>query len=91
MTANLLSRGDARTLVGIITDTTCGPKPGMDARCVRACVRTGAKYALYDGRQLYNLSNQEVGDKYAAQRVRIRGTLDESAGNVKVESVQPIS
>lgn len=91
ITASLLPREDARTFVGIITDTTCGPKPDMDAQCARACVRTGAKYALYDGRELYKLSNQEVGDKYAAQRVRIRGTLDESAGNVKVESIQPIS
>jgi hypothetical protein len=63
----------------------------MDAQCVRACVRTGAKYAFYDGRGLYNLSNQEVGDKYAAQRVRIRGTLDQAARDVKVESIQPIS
>lgn len=91
VTASLLPRESARTFVGIITDTTCGPKPDMDAQCVRACVRTGAKYALYDGRGLYNLSNQEVGDRYAAQRVRIRGTLDESARDVKVESIQPIS
>lgn len=90
--ANLLAREDVRTFVGIITDTICGPKPEMGAQCVRACVRTaGAKYALYDGHKLYSLSDQEVADGYAAQRVRVRGTLDAAAGALKVDSIQPIS
>ena len=92
MTANLLPRDDARTFVGVITDTICGPKP-MDAQCVRTCVRSGAgaKFALYDGQQLYSLTDEDVADRYAAQKVRITGTLDAIAGALKVDSIQPIS
>lgn len=92
MTANLPPHDDGRAFVGIITDTICGPKP-MDAQCVRTCVRSGAgaKYALYDGEKLYRLADDSVADRYAAQKVRIRGTLNGTAGTLKVDSIQPIS
>lgn len=90
ITANLLPRDDAHGFVGTITDTTCGPKP-MDAQCVRICVRSGAKYALYDGEKLYNLTDQEAADRYAAKKVRVTGTLDATANALKVDSMQPIS
>ena len=90
ITANLFPRDAARGFIGTITDTTCGPK-SMEAQCVRNCVRSGAKYALYDGQKLYNLTDQGMADRYAAQKVRITGTLDATAGSLKVDSIQPIS
>ncbi len=90
MTAHLPPPGGGRAFVGIITDTICGPKP-MDAQCVRSCVRSGAKYALYDGQKLYNLTDQETADRYSARKVRITGTLDATANSLKVDSMQPIS
>ncbi len=96
MTANLASlNDDTGTFIGTITDTICGPKP-MDAQCVRTCVRSGAgaRYALYDGQRLYNLTEhdeQGLVARYAAQRVKIRGNLDGTAGSLKVVAIQPIS
>ncbi len=87
----VLSPVDSRTFTGVITDTVCGATPGMDAGCIRACVKSGsgAKYALFDGKQLYTLSDQLTPEKYAGQQVRIVGVLDAQGGGLKVESIKP--
>src|SRR5579864_4043542 len=73
-----------RTFIGVITDSMCsaadhapmrmGP---TDAECVAACVSEhDATYVLYDGRHMYELSDQKTPEKLAGQKVRITGTLD---------------
>jgi hypothetical protein len=81
-----------QTFTGVITDSMCGPdhsamnlKP--DSACVKACVRYGAKYALWDGKTLYILSDQKTPEQFAGQRVKITGTYDAAAKLLKVNSM----
>lgn len=73
----------AQVFTGVITDTMCGAShkamgASDDARCVRTCVKMDKryKYALYDGKNVYALSDQVSPEKFAAAKVRITGTLD---------------
>jgi hypothetical protein len=84
-----------QTFVGTITDNMCpmanhtqmqmGP---TDAECVKACVAAhGAAYVLYDGKKTYELSDQTTPEKFAAQRVRVVGTLDAKTNKIAVQSI----
>ena len=88
-----MAAGAPRTFTGVITDTMCGAdhshmgiKP--DSKCVRECVRSGSKYALWDGKKLYTLSDQQTPEKFAAERVKITGTLFEKTGIIKVDKIE---
>jgi len=85
-----------QTFTGIITDDMCG-KAGhsqmrmgpTDADCTIACISAhGATYVLYDGREVYTLSDQRTPEQFAAQRVRVRGTLDAKTKTIQVESIR---
>jgi len=66
---------------GVVTDTMCGSSHkemnmGPDEKCVRECVKmdpTKWKYALYDGKETYVLSDQKAADKFAAKKVVVNG------------------
>jgi Protein of unknown function (DUF5818) len=84
-----------QTFTGTITDSDCpkvdhsqmqmGP---TDAVCVMACVsEDGAKYVLYDGKDVYTLSDQQMPEKFAAQKVRVVGTLDSKTKTIHVDSI----
>ena len=84
-----------QTFVGTITDNMCpmanhtqmqmGP---TDAECVKACVAAhGAAYVLWDGKKTYELSDQKAPEKFAAQRVRVVGTLDAKTNKIAVQSI----
>jgi len=47
-----------------------GHEHGADAQCVTACVKAGAKYVLYDGKEAYTLSDQKTPEQFAAKKVR---------------------
>lgn len=86
----------AATFTGVITDTMCGLDHAHmgatdNARCVRDCVKSGSKYkyALHDGKRMYVLSDQQTPEKYAAQKVRVTGVLNEKTGIIKVEKIEP--
>ena len=88
----LAAAAGPQTFTGVITDTMCGPdhsamglKP--DSKCVTACVKYGAKYALWDGKIAYVLSDQKGPEKFAGQKVKITGTYDAAARILKVESM----
>lgn len=84
-----------QTYTGIITDDICGRDghSGMrmgptDAECTVACVGAhGATYVLYDGKDVYALSDQRTPEKFAAQTVRVVGTLDVKTRTIRVESI----
>ena len=96
LAAAALSAGQGRqTFTGIITDDMCaagghaqmrmGP---TDAECTIACIGAhGAKYVLLDGKNVYALSDQRAPEKFAAQKVRITGTLDAKTRTIQVESI----
>jgi len=56
----------------IVTDSMCGSshknmKIDSDDRCVRSCVRAGAKYVLWDRRSAYVLSDQKAAERWAGK------------------------
>ena len=84
-----------RTFTGIITDDMCaggghaqmrmGP---TDAECTKACVMAhDAAYVLDDGKNVYTLSDQQTPEKFAAQKVRVIGTLDAKTKTIQVDSI----
>ena len=84
-----------QTFTGTITDNMCA-KAGhaqmrmgpTDAECTTACVSIhGATYVLYDGKEVYALSDQRTPEKFAGQKVRVTGTLDAKTKTIKVESI----
>ncbi len=80
-------------LAGVVTDSLCGQhhSAGSEAACVRSCVGRGAKYALYDGTSLYTLSDQRLGERFAARRVDVSGTLDRATKTLRVTAIKAVS
>ena len=85
-----------RTFTGTITDSMCANKAGhsamrmgpTDADCTKACVVShGATYVLYDGTDVYELSDQRTPEQYAGQKVRVTGTLDAKTKTIRVDSI----
>jgi len=93
--AGALTAADHQTFTGVITDTMCGKKHGMlpgqpDEKCIAACVKgSSSQYALYDGKAVLKLSDQKTPAKYAAQKVKVTGTLNEKTQTIKVVSIEP--
>jgi type 1 fimbria pilin len=93
--ASLSAVQGKQTFTGTITDNMCaranhsqmqmGP---TDAECVTACVSAhGATYVLYDGTNVYELSDQKTPEKFAAKKVTVTGTLDAKTKTIKVDSI----
>jgi hypothetical protein len=84
-----------QTLTGVITDTMCGVKHDMkahsDADCVKLCTKGSAQYALVDGEKVWRLSDQKGSANFAAQRVKVLGTLDEKNKFIKVVSIAAVN
>ena len=84
-----------QTFTGAITDDMCarGDHSGMrmgptDAECTIACVMVhGASYVLYDGKEVYTLSDQQKPEKFAGKKVTVTGTLDAKARTIQVDSI----
>jgi hypothetical protein len=92
--AGTLPAGTAsqRTFTGVVTDSMCGRNHAMmkvtpDSKCVTECVKAGTKYALFDGKNVYTLSDQKTPEQFAGQKVRISGTLYEKTKILKVDSI----
>ena len=86
-----------QTFTGTITDDMC-PKADhsrmqmgpTDAECARACADAhGASYVLYDGKNIYMLSDQRTPEKFAGQKVKVVGTLDPKTDSIQVDSITP--
>ena len=93
--AALAAAPATQTFTGTITDNMCargghsqmrmGP---TDAECTVACVGAhGATYVLFDGKDVYTLSDQRTPEKFAAQKVKVTGTLDAKTKTIQVESI----
>jgi hypothetical protein len=83
---------DQKTLTGVVSDAMCGQthmlKDKPAAECLRYCVKQETKYALVAGKNVYTLEGHEADlDKYAAQKVTVKGTL--KGETLAVESVLP--
>jgi hypothetical protein len=84
----------SETFTGVITDTMCGAKHTMvkdqpDDKCISMCVKGSSEYALFDGTNIYKLSDQSKPAKFAAQKVKINGTLNPKTNTIKLTSIEP--
>lgn len=83
------------TFTGVIVDAECarGGHTAMrmgptDAECAKACVLShDAAYVLDDGTSVYALSDQKLAERFAAQEVKVVGTLSPDSKTIHVESI----
>jgi Protein of unknown function (DUF5818) len=95
LVAALAAAPETRSFTGTITDDMCprGDHSQMrmgstDAECTLACISAhGAAFVLYDGQEVYALSDQKTPEKFAGQKVTVRGTLDAKTKTIQVESI----
>ena len=95
----LAAAQQSRTFTGVITETMCQKDHSMmktgqpDAKCIIDCVKAdkNVKYALHDGKNIYVLSDQQTPEKFAAQKVQVKGVLYEKTKIIKVESIEPLA
>jgi hypothetical protein len=90
----LAANAAPQTFTGAITDTMCGKDHAMmkvspDAKCVVECVKhdKNNKYALFDGKNVYALSDQKTPEQFAGKKVTVTGTLYEKTKILKVDSI----
>ena len=93
--AGLTGVASAETFTGIITDTLCGPSHSMMKnhpadQCVKMCAKGQYSYALFDGMNVIKLSDQKKLVQFAAQRVKVTGTLDPKTNTIKVSSIEAV-
>lgn len=89
----LFAAGTPETIIGVITDTMCGAKHTMmknkaDDECVRMCVKGSHDYALYDGKNLWKLSDQKTPARFMAKSVKLTGIPDPKTMSIKVTSIE---
>jgi hypothetical protein len=90
-----LAGGPPQTFTGTITDSMCVTNHAVmhvtpDAKCVHECVRSGngVKYVLYDGKNVYKLSDQQTPGQFAGQKVKVTGTLFAKTGIIQVAKIE---
>ncbi len=95
LTAALAAAAGKQKFTGSITDSMCaeadhsrmrmGP---TDAECTKACVSVhDAMYVLYDGKEVYTLSDQKTPEKFAGKKVTVTGTLDTKTKTIQVDTI----
>lgn len=93
--AATLTAGTVQTFTGVVTDSMCGHSHKAmgvtpDAKCVTGCVHADPsryKYALYDGKNVYVLSDQKIPAQLAARKVIVKGSLDSKTNTIRVASI----
>jgi hypothetical protein len=59
------------------------------ADCTRRCVnKFGASYVLVHNNDVYRLEQQAMAEKFAGQKVKITGTLEDSSKPIHIESIE---
>lgn len=90
-----LSGGQAgQTFTGIVSDERCAADHAAmrmgptDGECTLAChLEHGDPFVLVDGERVYGLTDQETPKRFAGQKVKVTGTLDEGSRTIRVESM----
>jgi hypothetical protein len=93
--AGLLAGSAPQIFTGVITDTLCGARHNMkghsDADCAKMCAKASGQYALFDGQNVLKLSDQKTPARFAAEKVKVTGTLDPKTNTIKVTSIEPVA
>jgi hypothetical protein len=95
MLTALVAAPRKQKLTGTVTDSMCaqanhsqmqmGP---TDAECTVACVLAhGALYVLWDGKNVYTLSDQQAPEKFAGKKVTVTGALDAKTRLIHIDSM----
>lgn len=87
--------GSSKVYSGVISETMCGinhTPMGItpDPKCIVECVKHGdhVRYALVvDAKTMYTLSDQQTPERFAGQRVTVRGVLYPKTNILKVETI----
>ncbi len=63
------------------------------AMCTKNCVKMGGKYVLFNAskKTIYELDDQQKPEQFAAQNVKVKGTLDKAAKTIHVTSIEAAS
>lgn len=79
-------------LTGYLTDSYCGAANAnaQGKSCALECVKKGAKVQLYANEKLYTLDQSKVADGHIGVPVKVKGTLDEGTGTIKVASIEVV-
>ena len=91
-----------RTFRGEIWDSSCAKMgsheammkshPGIksDKECTLGCVKTGAKFVLYNPatKKVYELDDQQKPSDFAGEKVLVTGTYDKSTDTIHVVSIR---
>lgn len=90
-----MAASNTQTFTGVITETMCGTKHTMgitpESKCVKECVKSDPKkyrYALQVGEKLYVLADQQTPKQFAAEKVRVTGTLFEKTSIIKADKIE---
>jgi hypothetical protein len=91
--ATLFAGSATQSFTGVITDSMCVSNHATmhiapDAKCVRDCVRGSVRFVLFDGKTAYKLSDQQTPLQFAAQRVKVTGTLFPKTGVIQVTKIE---
>jgi len=91
--ATLFAGNPSRSYTGVITDSMCVANHKMmhvspDTKCVLECVKAGrtVKFVLFDGKAVYQLSDQQTPAKFAGQKVKVTGVA--SGNTIQVTKIE---
>jgi len=87
-----MGRASANSFIGLVSDSTCGPRhklPDKSAEeCTRTCQRAGASFALVAGEKVYKLKGDSNDVAVlAGQKAKVTGTLQ--GDTITVSAIQP--
>ena len=87
MDTNVCRRNGWISAIGVPLRVTMKVSP--DSKCVVECVKgdKNTKYALFDGKNVYVLSDQKTPEQFAGKKVTVTGTLYEKTKILKVDSI----
>ena len=58
--------------------------------CTAGCIKMGGKYVLFDAasKTVYQLDDQTKPEKFAGEKVKVKGTLDKDTNTIHVTGIQ---
>ncbi|MBM3770002.1 MAG: hypothetical protein FJW27_01690 [Acidimicrobiia bacterium] len=93
--AAMFATQSRQTFSGTITDDECSTADhsrmrmgSTDTSCAIACAEVhGGQFVLFDGKEIYQLSDQDKSKEFAGKKVTVVGTLDSKTKTIQVNSV----
>lgn len=96
-----LAAPKSQTFTGEIMDSQCAKMRSHDMmmkkegiktakECTLGCIKMGGKYVLFDAasKNVYQLDNQTKPDKFAGEKVKVKGKLNKDTNTIHVTSIR---